>query len=496
VGREVKTMTDIRKIVELHELCDSKRQVARETGASRNTVKKYLELVKSVRAGKVSEILPKNREVHQPPRVVTPEVVEKIHQYLETNQTRPKKQRLTGKRIHELLRKDGHKLSYSSVKQQVADWKKEHGPREVYILQEPKQGERAEFDWGQVDLCIGGEWLKYHSAGMVLNHSLYRVSRLYSRETLLEVIQAHLEFFNEIKAVPPKMVYDQMSTVYNSKTKQINERFLEFATHYGFTPVICNPGSPQEKGTDEQSIGYVRRMAFAERTSFETLEEANAWLKERLLEINGGPVHRRCLTPIEGLELERPTMHPLPVLEFSNYILLRASISKYSFVSCDTNYYSVPDTYRPRHITLRLYENTIELLDGDAIIATHQRRRGKKEYCLDIAHFVKTFHRKPGAIRNAKVVANLDVKIRELFNRYYQNEPKEFLPVLDLIKNTSERALSYAIDSLAEQGIFPTCDTLKFVIREQDQMLQPFSITDSFCVDEPQLSVFDQLIGG
>ena len=96
-------------------------------------------------------------------------------------------------------------------------------------------------------------------------------------------------------------------------------------------------------------------MAFAERTSFDTLEEANAWLKQRLLEINGAPVHRRNLTPIEGLELERPAMHPLPVLEFSNYILIRASISKYSFVTCDTNYYSVPDTYRPRHITLRLY---------------------------------------------------------------------------------------------------------------------------------------------
>jgi len=67
--------------------------------------------------------------------------------------------------------------------------------------------------------------------------------------------------------------------------------------------MICNPGSPQEKGTDEQSIGYVRRMAFAERTSFDTLDDANAWLKQRLLEINSAPVHRRDLTPIEGLEL-------------------------------------------------------------------------------------------------------------------------------------------------------------------------------------------------
>lgn len=94
------------------------------------------------------------------------------------------------------------------------------------------------------------------------------------------------------------------------------------------------------------------------------------------------------------------------------------------------------------------------------------------------------------------MVANLDTKIRELFTRYYQKDSKEFLPILDLIQNSSERALSYAIDSLAEQGIFPTYDTLRFIIRQQDQMLQPFSITDSFCVDEPQLSVFDQLIGG
>jgi len=128
-------------MVELHELCDSKREVARKTRSSRNTVKKYIERVKRVREGKEKEILPQNRKIVQPPRVVTPEVVEKIHQQLETSQTRPKKQLLTAKRIHELLRKDGHKLSYSSVKQQVADWKKEHGSREVYILQEPKQEE-------------------------------------------------------------------------------------------------------------------------------------------------------------------------------------------------------------------------------------------------------------------------------------------------------------------------------------------------------------------
>ena len=53
-------MTDISKIVELHELGDSKREVARETGTSRNTVKKYIERVTRVREGKETGILFKN----------------------------------------------------------------------------------------------------------------------------------------------------------------------------------------------------------------------------------------------------------------------------------------------------------------------------------------------------------------------------------------------------------------------------------------------------
>lgn len=496
MGSEVKTITEMYQIVDLYNRCKSYRHVAKETGTSRNTVTKYIHQVEENHDGKKRELVPKERKITQPDRVMTPEISKTIHQYLESNRDLPKKQRLTAKRIHELLRNAGHNISYSSVKREVVLWKKEHGSRKVYIMQEPKIGERAEFDWGTVDLCIGGKWTKFHFAGMVLNHSLYRVCRLYTNETLLEVMQAHIELFNEIKGVPPRIAYDQMSTIYNAKTKQINERFLEFAMHYGFTPVICNPRSPHEKGTDEQSIGYVRRMTFAERTTFDTLDEANDWLKQRLVEINSHRVHRRDLTPIEGLEQEQSTLKPLPVLEFSNYELRRARISNYSFVTCDTNFYSVPDTYPTKFITIRAYVDKIELLDGESVIATHQRRRGKNGYGLDITHFVKTFHKKPGAIRGSKVMADLDTKIRDMFTRYYEKEPKEFLPILDLIKNSSERALSYAIEMLADQEIVPTYEALRFIISHQDQMIPPFSITDTFCVDEPDLISFDQLLGG
>ena len=112
----MKTMADIRRIVDLYELYDSYKKVARELNISRNTVKKYVHRVEEVQEGTSEEILPKDRKISQPSRVLTETVRKKIHQYLESNLNRPKKQRLTAKRIMELLIMDGHQIGYTSVK--------------------------------------------------------------------------------------------------------------------------------------------------------------------------------------------------------------------------------------------------------------------------------------------------------------------------------------------------------------------------------------------
>jgi transposase-like protein len=115
-------MADIRRIVDLYELYGSYKKVARELDISPNTAKKYLRLVKEVQEGEAAEILPKNRKIIQPPRVLTETVRQKIHQYLESNLEHPRKQRLTAKRIWELLVRDGHKIGYTSVKDEAVRW--------------------------------------------------------------------------------------------------------------------------------------------------------------------------------------------------------------------------------------------------------------------------------------------------------------------------------------------------------------------------------------
>ena len=109
MGSKVKTIAEVRRIVDLYELYDSYKKVARELSISPNTAKKYLRRVKDLQEGEVDEILPKNRKIIQPSRVLTEIVRQKIHQYLESNLEHPRKQRLTAKRIWELLVWDGHR---------------------------------------------------------------------------------------------------------------------------------------------------------------------------------------------------------------------------------------------------------------------------------------------------------------------------------------------------------------------------------------------------
>ena len=116
-------------------------------------------------------------------------------------------------------------------------------------------------------------------------------------------------------------------------------------------------------------------------------------------------------------------MHPLPTLEYANYDLKRATISRYSLVKCEGNFYSVPDTYRPRQITLKVLVDRIAFLDGNDVIASHRRLTGKQQYSLDITHYIKTFHRKPGALPNARGLAQVDELIQDMFNRYYLGDP-------------------------------------------------------------------------
>jgi biotin operon repressor len=90
-------MADVQQMATLYRLYGSYSQVARDLHISRNTVKKYLRQIDEVRDGLRAEILPEKRTIHQPRRIVTQEIIDRVHSLVESNEHRPKKQRLNGR---------------------------------------------------------------------------------------------------------------------------------------------------------------------------------------------------------------------------------------------------------------------------------------------------------------------------------------------------------------------------------------------------------------
>jgi len=66
---------------------------------------------------------------------------------------------------------------------------------------------------------------------------------------------------------------------------KFNERFVDFAGHYGFVPRACRPYRARTKGKDERMVGYIKSHFFVRYREFESLVHMNelalGWLEKK-----------------------------------------------------------------------------------------------------------------------------------------------------------------------------------------------------------------------
>ncbi|HIJ05882.1 hypothetical protein [Methanocalculus sp.] len=93
-------MVEIKEILNCYETYGSIKKTAQRLDVSINTVRRYLRQMKQMENGDLPDFLTADQVVIQPSRVLTDEVKEKIHEYLESSEYNRGKQRITAKRIH------------------------------------------------------------------------------------------------------------------------------------------------------------------------------------------------------------------------------------------------------------------------------------------------------------------------------------------------------------------------------------------------------------
>lgn len=289
-----------------------------------------------------------------------------------------------------------------------------------------------------------------------------------------------------------------MKTVVNDASDKVfHERFLQFASHYGFQPNACNPASPQEKGTVEKSVSVIRTAAFGYRDSFSSLQEANKHLTAVLSLINRSPVAHRDRIPIEGLEREKSSFLPLPSMDFCPYDLKYRKVDRYSTVTFERNTYSVPESCTSALLALKIYADTIEIVENESVIATHERLFGRDECSLQIEHYLSTLRNKPGALRSSKVLKKAHPCFMLLYSSHYQDKPKEFIRILGLMKESPQKDVVHAIESLLEDGIIPEYESIRLTLNfRKTPVAEAFSYPLDIVIPEPNLAVYDEIASG
>jgi transposase len=306
-------------ILELHQQGLSVSAIARRTGLSRGTIRKYV-----------------TRGIEPPaygPCSPRPSVLAPFECYLRDRIAAFPE--LTGSRLHREIRELGYSGGYTAVK----DFLREVRPRQstgFEVRFETPPGRQAQVDFAHFRTVFADEpgaerilWL----FSLVLGHSRMQWGRFVLHQDLQTLLRCHAAAFEVLGGVPAEILYDRMRTVFRREDAEnghiiYNATLRAFAEHYHYQPKACRPYRAQTKGKVERPFRYVREDFFLGR-SFRNLDDLNVQFHEWLDHVANRRVHattRRVVA--EHFAEEQSHLQALPNGPFQAVLRLERRITR------------------------------------------------------------------------------------------------------------------------------------------------------------------------
>lgn len=469
-------MLNRKDIISEYEQTGSIRAVARKLHLDRKTVKNYVAQYQEALKGGDETITAylKSEPTYKTPirqrRVLTGEVIELIDTCLRDNVC--KRQRgdhklcMKASDIHQSLEKAGYKVSYSSVCRYIRTTLGHvEELSECYIRQTYQPGRDCEFDWGEMFLTIDGHRTKIYMAVFTMAYSNYRTAYLFLHQDTQAFLESHRRFFKEHKYIPHRMVYDNMRVAVASFVgeKRPTDALIRLEATYGFTHRFCNIRSGNEKGHVERSVEVVRRKAFCQVDTFESIYAAECQIVDACAELNT-PLGLIEGSPEQRMEEEYTYMLPLKK-EIGCFELQTYTVDKYSTIVLKGTHFSVPDNLVDKKVNVMIYSNKIKIYHKNQMVAEHERI-SINGWKLNIMHYLSTFMKKPGAVAGSVALHQLEDGVKNIFQKCFTDSPRDFIILLQKIKDHNflldDIVKSY--DQLQKQGIHPSLEAFCYIL--------------------------------
>lgn len=358
-----------------------------------------------------------------PPRKTSQRIAPRLESFkavidamLRTDLDAPKKQRHTARRILARLvdEHDAVNLSYSTVRDYV-------GKRRPQILAEAgkplEQGcvpqthppaLEAEVDFHDLWVVLRGVKTKTALFTMRLSYSGRAAHRAFLTQGQEAFLEGHVYGFERLSGVPvDKVRYDNLNSavkqVLFGRSRQENERWITFRSHYGFEAWYCQPGheGSHEKGGVEGEGGRFRRNHCVPMPVVDSIDELNALLEAADDADDARRISNRATSVGNDWAFEKTLLRALPAEPFDTALTVTPRTDRYAQVMVRCNQYSVPARFIGHRLRVKLSASAVTVYDRTTVVARHQRAIGKGAKVLDLDHYLEILMRKPGALPGA-----------------------------------------------------------------------------------------------
>lgn len=291
--------------------------------------------------------------------------------------------------VFQRLREQGFTGGYSIVKAYVRTVRPKRQPAFLKLAFAP--GECAQVDWGSFgSVPVGQTSRRLSFFVIVLCYSRMMYVEFTVSQTMEHFLACHQHAFEFFGGIPHKVMVDNLKSAVLQRAlgeaPVFNPKYLDFATHCGFTIAPCNVGKGNEKGRVENGGGYVKKnfLAGLELPDFSALNPAaRQWLDT----VANVRLHSETREqPVQAWHTERPYLSPLSLHPFDIATVSQVRASRQFRITLDTNRYSVPAHYAGQALTLKTYPDRLCLYHGDTLIARHARRYDRFQDVEDPDH--------------------------------------------------------------------------------------------------------------
>lgn len=337
-----------------------------------------------------------------------------IEAILIADEAAPPKQRHTARRVWQrLVEEHDAEVAESTVRAYVGQFRAERRAltRLVTVPQLHDPGGEAEVDFGELWLWLDGTLTKCWMFVFRLSASGKAIHRVYATQAQEAFFDGHVVALELLQGCPRRIRYDNLSAAVKrilvGRNREEHERFVALRSHYLFDSFFCLPGieGSHEKGGVEGEIGRFRRRHFVPVPQVATLAELNALCAAADAADDARRIGARTSTVGEDFAAEVPHLLPLPAEPFDAARLLECRVDSKARVCVRQCFYSVPARLAGRRLTVRLGAGRVEVLDGSAMVASHERCVHRGEQVLVLDHYLEVLRHKPGALPGSTALA-------------------------------------------------------------------------------------------